>query len=170
MSDEVAGLLSPEARTKLAEQGFVVVPEEFRLFHHAYDWQLYSSTPVFVTTDVAYHAWHQVFDKTLRDLETGQLAPALDALLTGMRKNASTQRKALEGTALEEDATRVSILLAVASAALAGDEDVKLIRASQGGEGPHRRPRRIDRIAHPRHRSPTTRSSPRAATTRGARR
>jgi hypothetical protein len=126
MSDEVAGLLSDEARARLAEQGFVVVPEEFRLFHHAYDWQLYTSTPVFVTTDAAYHAWHQVFDKTLRDLETQELAPALETLLAGMRKNASTQRKALAGTPLEEDAMRVVDLLAVASAALAGGEDVKL--------------------------------------------
>ena len=47
------------------------MPEEFRLFHQAYDEQYYAGTPVFVTTDAAYHAWHQVFDKTLRDLETG---------------------------------------------------------------------------------------------------
>ena len=41
-----------------------------------------------MTTDAAYHAWHQVFDKTLRDLETKELAPALETLLAGMRKNA----------------------------------------------------------------------------------
>jgi hypothetical protein len=126
MTEQVEGLLTPEARAKLEGQGFVVVPEEFRLFHHAYDEQLYAGTPVFVTTDAAYHAWHQVFDKTLRDLETRELAPALETLLAGMRKSASTQRKDLAGTALEEDAIRVVDLLAVASAALAGDEDVKL--------------------------------------------
>ena len=41
MTEQVDGLLTPEARAKLAEQGFVIVPEEFRLFHHAYDEQYY---------------------------------------------------------------------------------------------------------------------------------
>ena len=83
MTEQVDGLLTPEARTKLAEQGFVVVPEDFRLFHQAYDEQYYSGTPVFVTTDAAYHAWHQVFDKILRDLETKRLSPALGELARG---------------------------------------------------------------------------------------
>ena len=108
MTDLVDGLLTPEARTKLAAQGFVVVPEEFRLFHHAYDEQYYSSTPVFVTTDAAYHAWHQVFDKILRDLETKRLSPALADLLAGMGRNAAAQAEELAGTALEDDAARVA--------------------------------------------------------------
>ena len=118
LTDQVQRLLTPEARAKLAEQGFVVVPEKFRLFHHAYDEQYYEGTPVYLTTDVAYHAWHQVFDKVLRDLETGRLSPALTGLLQGMLKNARVQRKALAGTALEEDAARVVDLLAVAAAEL----------------------------------------------------
>ena len=84
MTDQVDKLLTPEARARLAEQGFVIVPEQFRLFHQAYDEQYYSGTPVFVTTDAAYNAWHEVFDKTLRDLETRRLSPALRELLTGM--------------------------------------------------------------------------------------
>ena len=98
MTNQVERLLSPEARVTLAEQGFVVMPEEFRLFHHAYDEQYYEGTPVFVTTDAAYHAWHQVFDKTLRDLETKQLTPALKQLLKDMRTNAVSQRRELLGT------------------------------------------------------------------------
>jgi hypothetical protein len=122
MTDLVDGLLTPEARTKLAEQGFVVVPEEFRLFHQAYDEQYYSSTPVFATTDAAYHAWHQVFDKILRDLETKRLSPALADLLAGMGRNAAAQVEELAGTALEDDAARVADLIAVAAAALTGDD------------------------------------------------
>ncbi|HZW01689.1 MAG TPA: DUF3160 domain-containing protein, partial [Candidatus Deferrimicrobium sp.] len=122
MTELVDGLLTPEARAKLAEQGFVVVPEEFRLFHQAYDEQYYSSTPVFVTTDAAYHAWHQVFDKILRDLETKRLSPALADLLAGMGSNAAAQVEELAGTALEDDAARVADLIAVAAAALSGDD------------------------------------------------
>ncbi len=118
MTDQVDKLLTPEARAKLAEQGFVIVPEQFRLFHHAYDEQYYSGTPVFVTTDAAYNAWHEVFDKTLRDLETRRLTPALAELLTGMLKNARTQQRQLAGSVLEDDAARVVDLLAVAAAEL----------------------------------------------------
>jgi hypothetical protein len=122
MTEQVEALLTPEARAKLASQGFVIVPEEFRLFHHAYDEQYYAGTPVFVTTDAAYHAWHQVFDKTLRDLETKRLTPALTSLLAGMRRNATAQVTAFAGTALEDDATRVADLIALAEAALSGKD------------------------------------------------
>jgi hypothetical protein len=121
MTEQVDGQLTAEARAKLAEQGFVVVPEEFRLFHQAYDEQFYSGTPVFVTTDAAYHAWHQVFDKVLRDLEGKKLSPALGVLLAGLRTKAGAQVKSLAGTSLEEDAKRVRDLIAVAAAELSGD-------------------------------------------------
>ncbi len=130
LTDQVEELLGPEARAKMAEQGFVIVPEEFRLFHHAYDEQFYAGTPVFVTTDAAYHAWHQVFDKTLRDLETRKLTPALASLLKGMGKHAVAQQQALTGTELEDDAARVVDLLAVAAAEL-GPKSGKLTRRAK---------------------------------------
>jgi hypothetical protein len=121
MTGQVDGLLDADARATLAEQGFVVVPEEFRLFHHAYDEQYYTGTPVFVTTDAAFHAWHQIFDKTLRDLETRRLSPALEQLLVGMRRNAVGQAEALAGSPLQDDARKVVDLLSVALAELGGD-------------------------------------------------
>ena len=130
LTGQVDRLLSPAARTKLAEQGFVVVPEQFRLFHHAYDEQYYEGTPVYVTTDAAYHAWHQVFDKTLRELETRRLSPALAKLLKGMLKNARAQARTLAGTTLEDDAARVVDLLAVAAAEL-GAKSGKLSRRAR---------------------------------------
>ena len=130
LTGQVERLLSPAARTKLAEQGFVVVPEQFRLFHHAYDEQYYEGTPVYVTTDAAYHAWHQVFDKTLRELETRRLSPALAKLLEGMLKNARAQARTLAGTTLEDDAARVVDLLAVAAAEL-GAKSGKLSRRAR---------------------------------------
>ncbi len=114
LTEQVERLLEPAARATLAAQGFVIVPEEFRLFHHAYDEQYYEGTPVFVTTDAAYNAWHEVFDKTLRDIETRRLSPALAQLLTGMRENAVAQRTELAGTPFEDDAARVVDLVSVA--------------------------------------------------------
>jgi hypothetical protein len=121
MTDQVDRLLDADARAKLADQGFVVVPEEFRLFHHAYDEQFYTGTPVYLTTDAAYHAWHQVFDKTLRDLETRRLSPALEELLVGMRRNAVAQAEDLAGTPLQDDARKVVDVLSVALAELGRD-------------------------------------------------
>lgn len=121
-TDLVSELLTPEAEARLAAHGFVVVPDELRLFHQAYDQQYYTSTPVFVTTDAAYHAWHQVFDKILRDLETKQLSPALADLLAGMSRKAANQAEELAGTDLEDDASRVVDLIAVAAAALNGED------------------------------------------------
>src|SRR5262249_31327820 len=48
----------------LARNGFVVVPASLRLFHMAYEGNVYEGWPVFVTTDIAYHELHLVFDKT----------------------------------------------------------------------------------------------------------
>jgi hypothetical protein len=110
--------LSAGDRARLAEQGFVVVPARLRLFHEAYQDQYGTGTPVFVTTDAVYNAWHQVFDKTLRDTEQSQLLPALEELVSGMRANAIHQRRELAGTVLAGDAGRVVDLLSVAAAEL----------------------------------------------------
>lgn len=118
LSRTVDRQLSPKAERKLVRNGFVIVPAKFRLFHHAYDDQYWASTPVFVTTDVAYHTWHLVFDKVLRDLEQERLLPALEELVTGMRQNAATQQAELSGTEFEDDAAAVHDLLSVAVAEL----------------------------------------------------
>ncbi len=110
--------LSPAARERLAKQGFVIIPADLRLFHEAYEDQSGTGTPVFVTTDAAYHAWHLVFDKTLRDIEQLQLLPALEELVEGMGKNAARQQAELAGTPLEEDTGRVVELIDVVAAEL----------------------------------------------------
>jgi len=118
LSTLVGSELGASARERLAQQGFVVVPSQLRLFHEAYEGHFESGTPVFITTDVAYHMWHLVFDKTLRELEQKRLLPALEDLVKGMRKNAAVQAGELSGTALEDDAERVHDLLAVTAALL----------------------------------------------------
>ena len=110
--------LTPAARERLAEQGFVIVPSDLRLFHEAYDDQFGSGTPVFVTTDAAYHAWHLVFDKILRDVEQQQLLPALEELVIGLGNDAAKQQAELAGTPLAEDADRIADLMSVVAAEL----------------------------------------------------
>ncbi len=108
----------PAIEQTLADQGFVVVPADLRLFHFAYQGNVYEGWPVFVTTDVAYHVWHQVFDKMLRSLEQEVLLPELEDLVTGLLDAARAQAGELEGTQLADAASRVEQLYQVAAAEL----------------------------------------------------
>jgi hypothetical protein len=108
----------PAIQQALVDQGFVVVPAEFRLFHFAYQGNAYEGWPVFVTTDAAYHVWHEVFDKLLRSLEQEVLLPELESLVTGLVDAAHAQTTELAGTPLADAASRVEQLYQVAAAEL----------------------------------------------------
>ncbi len=111
-------LRQPGVAQALAARGFVVVPSDFRLFHYAYDGNVYDGWPVFVTTDVAYHEWHLAFDKILRSTEQQVLLPKLKALVTGLLVGAHAQTKELAGTRLASSASKVEQLYQVAAAEL----------------------------------------------------
>ena len=111
-------LADPGVAEALTQQGFVVVPADFRLFHFAYQGNVYEGWPVFVTTDVAYHVWHQVFDKVLRSLEQEVLLPELETLVAGLLDAAHAQAAELAGTPLADAASRVEQLYQVAAAEL----------------------------------------------------
>ena len=107
-------------------------------FSAAYDSQAYSGTPVFMTTDAAYDAWHLVFDKVLRSVETNVLLPRLKELVTGMLANARSQASELQGTPLADPAERIVTLLQLAGRELGlkvgalsdiGRAELKLINA-----------------------------------------
>ena len=74
-------LKKPGVTAALEKNGFVVVPADYKLFQFAYEGNDYQGWPVFVTTDVAYHEWHLVFDKLLRSLEQQVLLPKLQQLV-----------------------------------------------------------------------------------------
>ncbi len=119
VADTVADVLAdPAVARTLTEQGFVVVPSDLRLFHFAYQGNVYEGWPVFVTTDAAYHAWHLVFDKTLRSLEQEVLLPELEGLVTGLLRAAAEQTAEVAGTPVEDAASRVEQLVQVAAAEL----------------------------------------------------
>lgn len=58
----------------------------------------YGGRPVFVTTDAAYHHWHLMFDKVLRDVEAEQLLPVLERFAASMVDATRSQAAALTGT------------------------------------------------------------------------
>jgi len=114
-------LRDPAVATALREQGFAIVPAGFRLFHMAYQGNVYDGWPVFVTTDAAYHTWHLAFDKVLRSLEQEVLLPKLERLVIGMLDGAQVQAEELKGTELGDAASRIVQLLQVAGAGLGLD-------------------------------------------------
>ena len=119
-------------RRRCAKNGFVVVPADFRLFHFAYQGNVYEGWPVFVTTDVAYHEWHLVFDKLLRSLEQQVLLPKLEPLVSGLAARPRTRRQPSSKAApLEDSASRVEQLFQVAAAELGLPVDPRAARASR---------------------------------------
>lgn len=108
----------PRIDRALIDHGFVVVPADLPLFHFAYLGNLYEGWPVFVTTDAAYHLWHQAFDKLLRSLEQEVLLPELEELVAGLLDGARVQSEELSGGPLAEAASRVEQLFQVAATLL----------------------------------------------------
>ncbi len=100
----------------LMENGFVVVPGEWREFYELYEHARYDDIPVFVTTDSVYHVYHLLFDKMLRDLEREHLAPDIKTLTAASQEAAESLHAGLRGTDLEELARRVVAYFAVANA------------------------------------------------------
>ncbi|HEX9122300.1 MAG TPA: DUF3160 domain-containing protein [Actinomycetota bacterium] len=122
MSAEVRRLLrDPAVADALAAQGFAVVPADFRLFHMAYQGNVYDGWPVFVTTDAAYHTWHLVFDKVLRSLEQEVLLPKLERFVLAFLDGTELQAEQLRGTGLADAAAGLVQLLQVAGAELGLD-------------------------------------------------
>ena len=108
-------------RDLLEANGFVVVPAENRHFWHVYEAAQYDTAPVFVTTDAAYHSWHLVFDKILRESEQQVFLPILEKMLTELVERSRTQAETYAGTPLEEPASRAAQLYEVAATVLGLD-------------------------------------------------
>ena len=114
----------PGVTATLTDQGFVVVPADYRLvlssrlLHFAYQGNWYEGWPVFVTTDAAYHVWHLGFDKVLRTLEAEVLLPELEQLVSQTLEAAHDQTTELAGSPLADAAARAEQLYQVAAAEL----------------------------------------------------
>src|SRR5271157_404587 len=113
-------LVSPTAaqRSLLAQNGFAIaapVAGQYREFYQIYESNRYEQVPVFVTTDSVYHVYHLIFDKMLRDLETGSFIATLKTLTSTMLSVSAQQYQSLRGTSLEDPALRNVAYFAVAA-------------------------------------------------------
>jgi hypothetical protein len=109
--------LTATQRALLAQNGFAVaapVPGQYREFYQIYEQNRYDEVPVFITTDSVYHVYHLIFDKMLRDLETGYFITDLKTLTTSMLAASTAQYQTLKGSSLGDPALRNAAYFAVA--------------------------------------------------------
>jgi len=104
-----AGDVPTDLQPRLVSDGFAIDASASRP-HMAWIYESvypYGGKPVFVTTDAAYHHWHLVFDKVLRDVEQQSLLPELESLLAAAVAAARAQTTELSATSIADDALRV---------------------------------------------------------------
>jgi len=96
-------------RAQLQSDGFVIAEQAYgRHMAPTYEstyW--YDGRSLFVTTDAAYHHWHLVFDKILRDTEQDILLPLLEDMVLDLLAEARAQTAELAGTQLADPALRL---------------------------------------------------------------
>jgi len=84
----------PDAfKTKLDQNGFVIVPNTHTQLFHVYEESDYSQTQNFVTTDLYLQLFHMHFSFMLRGLEENNFVPMLRELLEGINDEVNSAAK-----------------------------------------------------------------------------
>ena len=109
--------LSDEQRALLEENGFVVVPSRVAQIYEIYKSAKERGIPIFVTTDALLHAYHILYDYTLRSAEIQHFVNDLQGLNAAMRQVAEEQYLAASGE-VQEAARRNLAFFSVASVLL----------------------------------------------------
>ncbi|RLI54563.1 MAG: hypothetical protein DRO93_12560 [Candidatus Thorarchaeota archaeon] len=76
--------LTDEMMQAIADHYFVAVPTDFKMFYDIYEWNHENEIPSFVTSDAILHAYHVLFDLSLRGLEEEHFADGLYSLMLHM--------------------------------------------------------------------------------------
>lgn len=132
-----------QARQRLAENGFVVIPSMGTEFFLIYEFNRYDSVPNFVTTDAMLHNYHLYFQHLLKTVERDKLIPELKKLNQGMMELSREQYRLLRGSSWENAALRNWAFFTVGSCLLdpqtpipaevkeVAEAELKLINAHQ---------------------------------------
>lgn len=104
---------SQDAQQRLAENGFVVLPEPGLEFFLTYEFNRYDNVPSLITTDAMLHNYHLFFQHLLKTVEQEQLTPELKKLNAKMVKASEKQWQSLKNTEWENAARRNVAFFAV---------------------------------------------------------
>ncbi len=120
---DLVARLSPAQRAILEANGFVVVPQGYEQIYQIYQQAEDSSVPAFVTTDAVLHAYHILYDYSLRLAEIEHFIGDLEALNAGLLAAAEADYASTSGPA-QEAAWQNLAFFAVATKLLTPDADV----------------------------------------------
>lgn len=96
----------PEIKSKLLENGFVVIDGSSSEFFQGYEHNRYSLTPNFVTSDSMLHTYHLYFSRLLKDIEKEYFYNDLKTICEQMITASKEQYEKLSGTGWENAAKR----------------------------------------------------------------
>lgn len=107
--------LTEHQRASLAQSGFIALPGEFDQIHHLYQSLKNRGLPIFVTTDSVLHAYHILYDYTLRILEFDKFSADLRELTLAMIDYTLERYLNAEGEAAKKAALKNLAYFTVAS-------------------------------------------------------
>lgn len=97
---------SPEAKDKLVQNGFVVLPGLYQEYFWLYEMNRYDMVPNLVTTDAMLHNYHLYFNYLLKTVEKEKLLPCLKKLNSGMQGESERQYQEMKNTVWSNAARR----------------------------------------------------------------
>ncbi|MCR5304137.1 MAG: DUF3160 domain-containing protein [Lachnospiraceae bacterium] len=118
--------ISKEAKDCIVKNGFAIDRSysEGREFYEVYEFNRYSQTPNFVTTDSMLHTYHMYYMHLMKNVEKDKLFDVVSDLSEKMLTESAAQYEALKGTEWEGAAQRNTAFFAVASSLLENGAEV----------------------------------------------
>jgi hypothetical protein len=113
--------LSPEHRSLLQRNLFVVSPSDEQQLYWVYGRNDYENLPSLITTDTVLHLYHVFFDSTLRRMEEDMLLPKLRSLSQKMVRATQKQMNSVSEPAMKEAARKNLAYFAVAQVLTEGE-------------------------------------------------
>lgn len=114
----------------LTENGFVVLPSRDTRMFYSYDNNEYNGVPNFITSDTVLHLYHQFYEKSLIQVETGFVYDDLDLLTKQMLDKSIRLQQSLDDTKLKDLQVRNVIYFLVARMLMTGKDEVSVNVAS----------------------------------------
>ncbi len=120
---DIVSWLDGAQKTTLEANGFVVLPWGYEQIYQIYQYADESGIPAFVTTDAVLHAFHILYDYSLRLAEIEHFIADLESLTAAMLETAEADYAATD-TSVQEAARQNLAFFAVAARLLTPDADV----------------------------------------------
>lgn len=116
--------LSNKVKQKLIKQGFVAIPTKYDEIYSIYKDNTENGRPNFVTIDSVLHAFHILYDYTLRNIELNKFIPDLKNLNKVLLQTAINQYNSITDPKLKSAARKNVAYFAVASKLLEPETSV----------------------------------------------